>query len=76
MTETERVTPVMVEGTNLAHLATTTVDDEGTNYRAICPAGALITRPLALIPEDQLFVWCPSCREWADAAEITLPRSR
>jgi hypothetical protein len=69
----ETVTPVMVEGTTIAHLATTVLDYEAAGYRPICPMGPKITRPLRLIAADEPFVWCGDCRAWATAAGITLP---
>jgi hypothetical protein len=70
---TETVTPVMVEGTTIAHLATTVLDYDGTGYRAICPMGPRITRGLRLIAADETFVWCGDCQAWASAAGLTLP---
>lgn len=67
------VTPVKVAGTQIAHLATTTLDEIGGDYRAICPGGQLITQPLQLVVAEEFFVWCPACREWAAAAEVELP---
>lgn len=69
------VYPVLVEGTQVAHLAITALDEYGADYRAICPGASLITSPLRLIAADEAFVWCSACREWADAAEVSLPRS-
>jgi hypothetical protein len=67
------VTPVKVAGTQVAHLATTTLDGSGADYSAICPAGPMITEPLQLVAEDEGFVWCPACAGWAAAAGVPLP---
>lgn len=67
------VTPVKVEGTRIVHLATTTLDELGGDYRVICPGGPLITRALQLVAAGETFVWCPACSSWAAAAGIPLP---
>jgi len=69
----ERVYPVVVEGTPIAHLAWSVLDETGAGYRAICPAGQLITRPLRLIPAGSSWVWCGACSSWAEAAGVVLP---
>lgn len=69
------VYPVKVAGTPIAHLAVSAIDTAGAGYRAICPAAALITRPLQLIPAGERIVWCGACREWAAAAGVELPTS-
>lgn len=69
----ERVYPVVVEGTPIAHLAWSVLDETGAGYRAICPAAALITRPLRLIVAGSSWVWCGACRSWAEAAGVPLP---
>lgn len=80
MSELARVYPVLVERSQIAHLATTVLDEDGdellyAGYRVICPGGPMITSPVRLIADGEPFVWCPSCREWADAAAISLPLS-
>lgn len=73
---TELLYPVLVEGTTIAHLAVSDLTDAGAGYRAICPLANMITRPLNLIPDGSVFVWCQSCRDYADHIGVTLPRSR
>jgi hypothetical protein len=70
------VFPVIVVGSSVAHLATPELDEDGAGYRAICPLAPLITRPLRRAKAGDVFVWCGSCRAWADEVGISLPRSR
>lgn len=72
------VYPARVEGTQIAHLCRRAGhgDDGQVVMRAICPGGARITRPLEPIEAGSVFIWCPSCRAWARAAGLRLPRSR
>ena len=69
------VMPTRVVGSNIAHLATATLTAHGAGYRAICPAADAMG-PLELVPLEAVVIWCPSCRAWADAVGVELPRSR
>lgn len=71
------VYPARVPDTQLVHLATAQVSDDGdVNMRAICPGGATITAALEPVEAGSVFVWCPACRSWAETAGVKLPRSR
>lgn len=73
----DAVYPARVPDTQLVHLASALVSDDGdVSMRAICPGGQSITAVLEPVEADAVFVWCPACRSWADAAGVKLPRSR
>lgn len=73
----DAVYPARVPDTQLVHLATADVSDDGdVTMRAICPGGERITAVLEPVEAGSVFVWCPACRSWADAAGVKLPRSR